>query len=143
MSEERRWGIFCRRHDEKMRNLVCGSEMESESVVTHLLTASVHLSKNEEANEADPTGCPRSRKPLVSLSGLVDVVSAGSGSLENVAMVFVRDRPSAGFVVVSASMGEELLHDVSNRVLNVFLTKHPSAAPCVFRVVQRNSRSGR
>ena len=90
-AEERRWGIFCRRHDEKMRSLVCGSEMEVDSVATHSFTVSVHLSKNKEVNDADRTVCPRSRKPLVSSTGHVDVVSAGSGSLEKVAMVVVRD----------------------------------------------------
>ena len=108
----------------------------------HSLTASVHLSKNEEAKEADPTGCPRSRKPLVSSTGRVEVLFSGSGSLENVAMVVVMDRPSLGFAVVIESMGEEPLHDVSILILDV-LTKQPSAAPRSFRVVQRNSRSGR
>ncbi len=95
MSEERRWGIFWRRHEENMRSLVCGSDIDVDSVSTHFLTV-VHLAKKEEAKDADPTGCPRRRKPLVSSTGRVELVSAGSGSLEKVAMVVVMDQPRLG-----------------------------------------------
>ena len=105
MSEERRWGIFWRRHEENMRSLVCGSDIDVDSVSTHFLTVSVHLAKKEEAKDADPTGCPRRRKPLVSSTGLVDVEFAGSGSLENVAMVVLMDRPSVGSVAMIVSTG--------------------------------------
>ncbi len=142
MSEERRWGIFWRRHEENMRSLVCGSDIDVDSVSTHVLTVSVHLAKKEEAKDAKPTGCPRRRKPLVSSTGRVELVSAGSGSLEKALMVVVMDRPRLGLRDVIHSMGEEPLHEVRIRVLCVF-TKQPSAAPRVLRVVQRNSRSGR
>ena len=102
MSDESRWGIFWRRHEENIRSLVCGSVIESDSNLMHLVTADVHLSKNSDANLAEPTGWPRRRHPSVSSTGRVVLGSDGSRSLENVAIEVAMERPRVGSASVIA-----------------------------------------
>ena len=73
MSDDSRCGIFCIRHIENRRSLVCGSEMDAESEEMEAATASVHVVKNLDAKLADPIGWPRSRHPSVSSTGIVCV----------------------------------------------------------------------
>ncbi len=102
MSDESRWGIFWRRHDENICSLVCGSVMDSDSVSMHLVTVDVHLSKNPDANLAEPTRWPRRRHPSVSSTGRVMLGLEGSRSLEKVAIEVARERRRFGSASVIA-----------------------------------------
>ena len=93
MSDESRCGIFCIRHIENRRSLVCGSEIDAESEEMEAATASVHVMKNLDANSADPIGWPRRRHPSVSSTGIVWVSSVGLGLFENCAMVWEIEAP--------------------------------------------------
>ncbi len=88
MSDMRRWGSFCRRHCEKSRSLVCSSVMEFDMETRYSLTLLTCEVKNSVAKPGDPTGWPRSRKPVVSLTGMAGAdLLVGCGRVENSAMV--------------------------------------------------------
>ena len=95
MSEDRRCGIFWRRHIENSRSFVWGSEIESESVVMHRLTEAVHSEKKSDANFADPMGWPRRRQPSVSSTGIVSCWMDGWGLFENFFIVSLMEFPNA------------------------------------------------
>jgi hypothetical protein len=71
-------------HWEKRRSCVCWSEIEMLREMMHFFTTEMHLVKNSLANVAEPMGCPRRRKPWVSLTGIAGaVVSVGWGVVKN------------------------------------------------------------
>ncbi len=88
MSDERRCGSFCTRHWENRRSCVCSSVMEVVSDDIFSFTFEMQEEKKVVAKEAEPTGWPRSRKPVVSSTGRGGVdLSVGCGRVENSAIV--------------------------------------------------------
>ena len=109
----------------------------------HYFTTEMHFVKNLLANVAEPTGCPRRRKPWVSLTEIAGaVVSVGWGVVKNVAIVLAIDKPSSGLEAVMIGSGDVPLQEVRILVFGMF-TEQPSAVPLVLSVLQKSSRSGR
>ena len=129
MSEARRCGNFCRRHCEKRRSWVCSSVMEVVSFAMLSFTFETHEEKKVVAKEADPTGCPRRRKPVVSSTGRGGAdLSVGFGRVENSAIVVEIDVARVGLTVRRRGSVDVPLQEVSILVLEG-LTKHPREAP--------------
>jgi hypothetical protein len=73
----------------------------------HFFMTEMHLVKNLLANVAEPAGCPRRRKPWVSLTGIAGaVVSVGWGAVKNVAIVLAIERPSSRLEVEMGGSGD-------------------------------------
>ena len=126
MSEARRCGNFCRRHCEKRH---CSSVMEVVSFAMLSFTFETHEEKKVVAKEADPTGCPRRRKPVVSSTGRGGAdLSVGCGRVENSAIVVEIDVARVGLTVRRRGSMDVPLQEVSILVLEG-LTKHPREAP--------------
>ena len=129
MSEARRCGNFCRRHCEKRRSWVCSSVMEVVSFAMLSFTFETHEEKKVVAKEADPTGCPRRQKPVVSLTGRGGAdLSVGCGRVENSAIVVEIDVARVGLTVRRRGSVDVPLQEVSILVLEG-LMKHPREAP--------------
>ena len=142
-SAERRCGSFCIMHWENRRRRVCWSEMLLRREEIFCLTSLIFCKKKLEANVADPTGWPRSLKPVVSSIGISGAfLSVGWGVVEDNAMDRDSDCASWGLSVVSVGRIDVPLHDVRILVL-CGLTKQPMDAPCCLICVHKNSRSGR
>ncbi len=110
----------------------------------HFFTMEMHVVKNLLANVAEQTGCPRRRKPWVSLTGIAGtVVSVGWGVVENAAIVLAIDRPSLGLEAEMRGSGDVPLQEARILVFVVF-TKQPRAEPSVLSVCRRiQDRRGR
>ena len=88
MSDARRCGSFCMRHWENKRSWVCSSVMEVVRDDIFSFTFVMQEEKKVVAKEAEPTGWPRSRNPVVSSIGMGGVdLSVGCGRVENSAIV--------------------------------------------------------
>ena len=70
MSDANRCGSFGVIHCEKRQSLVCWSKIDSLREEMHFLMVLVQVDKNSLAKEVEPTGWPRRRKPVVSLTGI-------------------------------------------------------------------------
>ena len=104
------------RHCEKRRNWVCSLVMEVVSIEMLSFTLETQEEKKVVAKEADPTGWPMSRKPVVSSTGRGGAdLSVGCGRVENSAIVEEIDVARAGLVVWRRGNVEEPLHEVSIR----------------------------
>ncbi len=57
-------------HWEKRRRSVCSLDILLSSEVIFALTAVTRQSRRSEAKVAEPAGCPRSLKPVVSTTGI-------------------------------------------------------------------------
>ena len=131
------------RHWEKRRSWVCSSVMEAVRDEMLVFTVETQEEKKVVAKEAEPTGCPRRRKPVVSSTGRGGAdLSVGCGRVENSAMVAEMDVARAGLIVWRRGNVEDPSQEVSIRVLEG-LTKQPREEPSVLRVVQRKGKSGR
>jgi hypothetical protein len=109
----------------------------------HYFTTEMHFVKNLLANVAEPTGCPRRRKPWVSLTEIAGaVVSVGWGVVKNVAIVLAIHRPNLELEAEMRGSGDVQLVEVRILVFDV-LTKQLRAAPLCLTVLQKNWRSGR
>ena len=125
------------RHCEKRRSWVCSSVMEVVSDEMLVFTVETQEEKKEVAKEAEPTGWPRRRKPVVSSTGRGGAdLSVGCGRVENSAMVAEMDVARARLIVWRRGNVEDPSQEVSIRVLEG-LTKQPREDPSVLRVVQR------
>jgi len=88
MSDARRCGSFCMRHWENRRSWVCSSVMELVRDDMFSFTFAMQDEKKVVAKEAEPTGWPRSRNPVVSSTGRGGAdLSVGCGRVENSAIV--------------------------------------------------------
>jgi len=88
MSDVRRCGNFCMRHWENRRSWVCSSVMEVVRDEIFSVTFTMKEEKKVVAKEAELTGWPRSRKPVVSSTGRGGTdLSVGCGRVENLAIV--------------------------------------------------------
>ena len=88
MSDARRCGSFCMRHWENRRSWVCSSVMEVVRDDIFSFTFVMQEEKKVVAKEAEPTGWPRSRNPVVSSTGRGGAdLSVGCGRVENSAIV--------------------------------------------------------
>jgi hypothetical protein len=131
------------RHCEKRRSWVCSSVMEAVRDEMFSFTVATQEEKKVVANEAEPTGWPSRRKPVVSSTGRGGAdLSVGCGRVENSAIVEEIDVARAGLVVWRRGNVEEPLHEVSIRVFEG-LTKQPREEPSLLRVAQRKGKSGR
>ena len=131
------------RHWEKRRSWVCSSVMEAVRDEMLVFTVETQEEKKVVAKEAEPTGCPRRRKPVVSSTGRGGIdLSVGCGRVENSAIVVDIDVARAGFIVWRRGNEEEPSQEVSIRVFEG-LTKQPREDPSCLRVVQRKGKSGR
>jgi hypothetical protein len=131
------------RHCEKRRSWVCSSVMEVVSDEMLACTVEMQEEKKVVAKEAEPTGWPRRRKPVVSSTGIGGAdLSVGCGRVENSAMVVEIDVARTGFIVWRRGNVEDPLQEVSIRVFEG-LMKQPREEPSVLRVVQRKGKSGR
>ena len=100
MSDESRCGSFCMRHWENRRSCVCSSVMEVVSDDIFSFTFEMQEEKKVVAKEAEPTGWPRSRKPVVSSTGRGRAdLSVGCGRVENSAIVAVIEVARVGLTV--------------------------------------------
>ena len=68
-------------HYEKRQSFVCWSEMESLREAMHFLIVSKQVEKNSLAKDAEPTGWPRRRHPVV--------ISTGRGGASGVFVLVV------------------------------------------------------
>ena len=76
------------RHWENRRSWVCSSVMEMLRDDIFSFTFEMQEEKKEVAKEAEPTGWPRSRKPVVSSTARGGAeLSVGCGRVENSAIV--------------------------------------------------------
>ncbi len=88
MSDARRCGSFCMRHCENRQGWVCSLVMEVVRDDIFSFTFKMQEEKKVVAKETEPTGWPRSRKPMVSLTGRGGAdLSVGCGRVENLAIV--------------------------------------------------------
>jgi len=105
--------------------------MEVVSFAMLSFTFETHEEKKVVAKEeeADPTGCPRRRKPVVSSTGRGGAdLSVGCGRVENSAIVVEIDVARVGLTVRRRGSVDVPLQEVSILVLEG-LTKHPREAP--------------
>jgi len=131
------------RHCENRRSWVCSSVMEAVSDEMLFFTVETQEEKKVVAKEAEPTGWPRRRKPVVSSTGRGGAdLSVGCGRVENSAMVVEIDVARAGLIAWRRGNVDEPSQEVSIRVFEG-LTKQPREEPSVLRVVQRKGKSGR
>ena len=72
MSDDRRCGIFCSVHWENRRRRVWRSKILSCRDAMSRSMAAMREEKNSDANDAEPTGWPRRRKPEVSSTGIIN-----------------------------------------------------------------------
>ena len=143
MSEESKCGIFWMMHCENSLSFVWSSSIELWIDSMFDSTVVRHVVKNSRAKDADPTGCPRSRNPERSSTGVGgSEADDGCGSAENRAIVSMTSVASCRLRCRSVGRGEFPLHEVSIRVLNG-LMKHPTWSPFRLSVSHRNWRSGR
>jgi hypothetical protein len=62
---------LCMAHVAKRRRRVALSLMEAKSAVTCCSTLSMAAERNSLQKSGDPTGCPRTRSPVVTSTGVV------------------------------------------------------------------------
>ena len=88
MLDARRCGSFCMRHCENRRSWVSSSVMEVVRNDMFYFTFELQEEKKVVAKEAEPTGWPRSQKPVVSSTGRGRAdLSVGCRRVENLTIV--------------------------------------------------------
>ncbi len=100
ISDARRCGSFCMRHWENRRSWICSSVMDVVRDDTFSFTFEMQEVKKLVAKEAEPTGWPRSRKPVVSSTGRGGADSSvGCGGVENSVIVVEIEVARVGLTV--------------------------------------------
>ncbi len=107
------------------------------------LTSLIFEVKKVVANAAEPTGCPRRRKPKVSSTGTAGSdLSVGLGVVKKEVIVSVKEDARVGSWADRQGKMEELSQEVRMRVFDG-LTKQSILAQQELSLLQRNSRLGR